>query len=71
MRSQLSDRPASVEDRGVPGHWEGDLLGGTHNSYIATLVERQSRYVMLAKIEQKDAGHRGGGPRETCPAPPC
>ena len=50
----IRDRPASVDDRAVPGHWEGDLLGGTHNSYIATLVERQLRYVMLAKIEQKD-----------------
>ena len=51
----IKDPPASVEDRAVPGHWEGDLIGGTHNSYIATLVERQSRYVMLAKIEQKNA----------------
>ncbi len=51
----IKDRPASVNDRPVPGHWEGDLIAGTHNSYIATLVERQSRYVMLAKINQKDA----------------
>ena len=51
----IKARPVSVEDRAVPGHWEGDLIGGTHNSYIATLVERQSRYVMLAKIEKKDA----------------
>lgn len=51
----IRDRPASIEDRAVPGHWEGDLIGGTNNSYIATLVERQSRYVVLAKIEKKDA----------------
>jgi IS30 family transposase len=51
----IKARPASVEYRAVPGHWEGDLIGGIHNSYIATLVERQSRYVMLAKIEKKDA----------------
>ncbi len=50
----IKDRPASVNDRAVPEHWEGDLIGGTHNSYMATLVERQSRYVMLATIKQKD-----------------
>jgi IS30 family transposase len=51
----IRERPASAEDRAVPGHWEGDLLCGSSNSHIVTLVERHSRYVMLARIANRDS----------------
>ena len=49
----IRQRPADVEDRAVPGHWEGDLLSGSKNSHIVTLVERQSRFTSLIKVRSK------------------
>jgi len=51
----IRQRPSSVEDRAVPGHWEGDLIAGSKNSYMATLVERHSGYVVLAKVDNKES----------------
>ena len=50
----IAERPPTIEDRAIPGHWEGDLLAGAKNSYIATLVERRSRFVLLVKVPGKD-----------------
>ena len=50
----IRDRPAEIEDRAIPGHWEGDLITGSQNTHIATVVERQSRFTMLVKVPGKD-----------------
>jgi IS30 family transposase len=50
----IRERPAEVADRAIPGHWEGDLLSGSKNSHMVTLVERHSRFTTLIKVPSKD-----------------
>src|SRR6202049_1996657 len=67
----IRERPAEIEDRAIPGHWEGDLLGGSKNSHIATLVERHSRFTTLVKVPSKDTAVVGAAlsrPRRKPPA---
>lgn len=53
MPFQLANVPPSVDDRVIPGHWKGDLILRSNDSYIATLVDRKTRFVMLAKVSNK------------------